>query len=328
MPVPDQPDTLIDRLTKAPPVSDKARAAEQLADFLERAGDEPDNAPLLSLLESGLFRDLMLSIADHSPFLWRVIVNDPARLRRLALQSPEKIHAEIVHSQSTLFRAFRAGTLSRDEIVATFRQNRNAHALLVALADIGGIWDVVAVTRHLSEFADASVRGGVNLVLTEMADLGRIILQDADDPGDGSGFTVLALGKHGAGELNYSSDIDLVVFFDPQSPALPEGAEAPTLYTRIAQHLAKLLQERTADGFVHRVDYRLRPDPASTPTAVSLPSAYTITKPSVRTGSAPRLSRRAPSPAMLRWASVFSTIYGHSSGANISTSPPSPTSMR
>ena len=71
-----------------------------------------------------------------------MIVNDPARLRRLALQSPEEIHAEIVHSQSTLFRAFRAGTLSRDEVVATFRQNRNAHALLVALADIGGVWNV------------------------------------------------------------------------------------------------------------------------------------------------------------------------------------------
>ena len=93
-------------------------------------------------------------------------------------------------------------------------------------------------------------------------------------PGEGSGFTVLALGKHGAGELNYSSDIDLVIFFDPETTALREPSEAATIYTRIAQQLAKLLQERTADGYVHRVDYRLRPDPGSTPTAVSLASAY------------------------------------------------------
>ncbi|MDF2688355.1 MAG: glutamine-synthetase adenylyltransferase, partial [Microvirga sp.] len=93
-------------------------------------------------------------------------------------------------------------------------------------------------------------------------------------PGDGSGFTVLALGKHGAGELNYSSDIDLVIFFDPDTTILRDPSEAATIYTRIAQQLAKLLQERTADGYVHRVDYRLRPDPGSTPTAVSLSSAY------------------------------------------------------
>ena len=116
--------------------------------------------------------------------------------------------------------------------------------------------------------------GGVNLVLTEMADLGRVNLQDPDRPGEGSGFTVLALGKHGAGELNYSSDIDLVIFFDPETTALRDPSEAATIYTRIAQQLAKLLQERTADGYVHRVDYRLRPDPGSTPTAVSLASAY------------------------------------------------------
>ena len=87
---------------------------------------------------------------------------------------------------------------------------------------------------------------------------------------------MLALGKHGAGELNYSSDIDLVVFFDPRSPrACPRARKRRPLYTRLAQQLAQLLQERTADGYVHRVDFRLRPDPGSTPIAVSLPSAYT-----------------------------------------------------
>lgn len=273
--MPDQPNALIDRFTQAPPVSDMKRAESQLADFIERAGDEPQSAALLPHLASGLFHDVILSIADHSPFLWQVILNNPSRLQRLALNAPEKTHAEIVQSQANLFRELRSGALARDDVVAAFRQNRNAHALLVALADIGGVWDVVEVTRALSEFADASVRGGVDLVLTETADLGRIVLPNPDDPGAGSGFTVLALGKHGAGELNYSSDIDLVVFFDPHASCLPEGAEAPTLYTRIAQQLARLLQERTADGYVHRVDYRLRPDPGSTPTAVSLPSAYT-----------------------------------------------------
>lgn len=275
MAVPDRNSSLLSRLTKAPPVADPARAEAQLADFIERIREVPEAAPLTAHLDRGLFRDLLLALADHSTFLWQLAVNDPARLAKLASGPPEETHASIVEDQASLFLALRSGDLSREDAVAAFRRNRNAHALLVALADIGGIWDVVKVTQALSDFADASVRGGVNLVLTEMAELGRIRLKNPDAPGEGSGFTVLALGKHGAGELNYSSDIDLVVFFDPRTEALPEGAEATPLYTRLAQQLAKLLQERTPDGYVHRVDYRLRPDPGSTPTAVSLPSAYT-----------------------------------------------------
>jgi len=274
MAVPDQNRSLLDRLTKAPPVSDLRRARAQLADFAGRVKDKPEAAALLPHLESGILRDLLLSVADHSTFLWQLVVNDPARMAAICLQPPEETHRATVASQANLFRELRSGSLTRDDVVRAFRRNRNTHALLVALADIGGVWGVEQVTGALSEFADSSVRGGVNLVLTETADLGRIVLKDPDDPGPGSGFTVLALGKHGAGELNYSSDIDLVVFFDPASSALPEGAEPATLYTRIAQQLARLLQERTPDGYVHRVDYRLRPDPGSTPTAVALPSAY------------------------------------------------------
>ncbi|MBB3018561.1 glutamate-ammonia-ligase adenylyltransferase [Microvirga lupini] len=272
--MPDANDSLLNRLTKAPLVADPKRAKAQLRDFIDRVRDEPESAALLEHLDEGLFRDLLLGLADHSPFLWQLIVNDPARVARLAFSSPEEAHRAIIEGQSNLFRELRSGAITRDDAVRAFRQNRNAHALLVAMADIGGLWGTEQVTQALSDFADASVAGGVNLVLTEMADLGRVSLVNPDQPGEGSGFTVLALGKHGAGELNYSSDIDLVIFFDPDTTILRDPSEAATIYTRIAQQLAKLLQERTADGYVHRVDYRLRPDPGSTPTAVSLASAY------------------------------------------------------
>jgi glutamate-ammonia-ligase adenylyltransferase len=272
--VPDQTNSLLDRLTKAPLVADPRRAKAQLADFVKRVRDEPEAEALSGHLDDGLFRDLLLALADHSPFLWQLAVNNPARMARLAVEPPEEAHRAIIGSQSTLFRELRSGAITRHEAVRAFRQNRNAHALLVALADMGGLWGTEEVTQALSDFADASVAGGVNLVLTETADLGRLHLADPDAPGEGSGFTVLALGKHGAGELNYSSDIDLVIFFDPDTRALKDASEAATVYTRVAQQLAKLLQERTADGYVHRVDYRLRPDPGSTPTAMSLSSAY------------------------------------------------------
>jgi [glutamine synthetase] adenylyltransferase / [glutamine synthetase]-adenylyl-L-tyrosine phosphorylase len=272
--VTDQTRSLLNRLVQAPPVSDPKRAKAQLADLHERVRDEAEASALLPHLEGGLLQDLLLSIADHSPFLWQLIVSDPARMARLAFAEPEQSHRAIVENQTNLFREIRSKGLTRDDAAREFRRNRNAHALLVALADIGGVWGVEDVTRALSEFADASVAGGLNLVLTETADLGRVNLPNPDAPGEGSGVTVLALGKHGAGELNYSSDIDLVIFFDSETTVLKEGSEAATVYTRIAQQLARLLQERTADGYVHRVDYRLRPDPGSTPTAMSLASAY------------------------------------------------------
>ena len=272
--MPDTNDSLLSCLTRAPLVADPKRAKAQMKDFIDRVRDEPEAAALLPHLDEGLFRDLLLGLADHSPFLWQLIVNDPARVARLAFTPPEGAHRAIIENQSGLFHELRNGAIARDDAVRSFRQNRNAHALLVAMADIGGLWGTEQVTQALSDFADASVAGGVNLVLTEMADLGRVNLVNPNRPGEESGFTVLALGKHGAGELNYSSDIDLVIFFDPDTAVLRDPSEAATIYTRIAQQLAKLLQERTADGYVHRVDYRLRPDPGSTPTAVSLSSAY------------------------------------------------------
>ncbi len=82
------------------------------------------------------------------------------------------------------------------------------------------------------------------------------------------------IGKHGARELNYSSDIDVVVFFDPYAAPLAAHAEPGPFFVRLVKGLVKLMQERTPDGYVFRTDLRLRPDPASTPTAIALPSAF------------------------------------------------------
>jgi glutamate-ammonia-ligase adenylyltransferase len=263
------------RIVKAPPLSDAKRARASLADLVARTSGEPDASDVPEALVQGLLPDLLAGIADHSPFLWQLALQEPSRLHRLAASAPEETHRAIIDRQDAIGRRFAKGEIARDEVVRELRRNRAEHALLVALVDIGGVWTVDEVTRALTAFADASVRAGVGVVLAEAAANGRIALPDPDDPGPGSGFVVLALGKHGAGELNYSSDIDLVVFFDSAAAPLAEGVEPTTFYTRVARELVKLLQERTADGYVHRVDYRLRPDPGSTPTAVSLASAYT-----------------------------------------------------
>src|SRR5215217_1855023 len=248
--------SLAGRIMRAPPLADANQARAKLADLVERAKAEPDRAALLPYLERGVFRDLLLAVADHSPFLWQLALADPARLARLAAGAPDDIHDDLAGEVAELFRARQASPITQQDAARVFRWARAAHALLVGLADIGGVWTVDEVTRHLSGFADASVAGGVNLLLSEAAAAGKIELRDHANPGEGSGFVVLALGKHGAGELNYSSDIDLVVFFDPQGGVV-ERDEASTFYSRLARNVAKLLQERTAEGYVHRVDYRL-----------------------------------------------------------------------
>src|SRR5712672_3789876 len=129
------------------------------------------------------------------------------------------------------------------------------------------------VTAALTDFAVASVQSALRYLLRQEAARGRMTATNLDRPEDDSGLVVLAMGKMGAFELNYSSDIDLIVFYDPAAPALADKDDATAFHVRITRGLVKLLQDRTADGYVFRVDLRLRPDPASTQIAVSTEAA-------------------------------------------------------
>ncbi|HET6376156.1 MAG TPA: hypothetical protein VFF88_08905, partial [Methylocella sp.] len=166
------------------------------------------------------------------------------------------------------------GPAAEPEVMRALRLARQEVALYVALADLGGVFDVLAATEALSGAADRFISVAVRFLLREAARLGRLRLSSEADPERGCGLAVLALGKLGARELNYSSDADIVVFFDPECAAIEKAVEPVTLFTRLTQGLVRLLQERTADGYVLRIDLRLRPDPGSTGVAVSLPAAY------------------------------------------------------
>lgn len=89
------------------------------------------------------------------------------------------------------------------------------------------------------------------------------------------GYCVLGMGKLGGGELNYSSDIDLIILFDPAvlEAQTSDRIEAGPFAVRVTRRLVRLLQERTGDGYVFRTDLRLRPDPSSTPLALSIDGA-------------------------------------------------------
>ena len=81
------------------------------------------------------------------------------------------------------------------------------------------------------------------------------------------------MGKLGAHELNFSSDIDLIIFFDPEAPAIIDPLESTELFARLTRRLVRILQDRTEHGYVFRTDLRLRPDPGSTPLAIPVQAA-------------------------------------------------------
>src|SRR5262249_7477902 len=200
-------------------------------------------------------RAVLEGIADGSPYLWELVERDPARLLKLLQSDPD------THLSTLLDTASRAvaATAREDEVMRTLRRMRPEGALLIALADIGDAWDVMRVTSALTDVADAAVRAAVRHLLAVAARGGKLSLADRSRPEEGSGYVVLAMGKMGAHELNYSSDIDLIVFYDPAAPALARGVEPGQLYVRMTRQLLRLLQERTPDGYVFRVDVRLRP---------------------------------------------------------------------
>lgn len=160
-----------------------------------------------------------------------------------------------------------------EETGRLLRQIKPRVALLVALCDMGRIWTLKEVTEALTQFADLAVIAVVDCLLREAHAKARVLSLDEHEPGRGSGYVVLAMGKHGARELNYSSDIDLIVFYDSETVAFAPGIEPSTFYVKLTQRLASLLQDVSVDGYVLRVDLRLRPDPRATQIAIAIESA-------------------------------------------------------
>ncbi len=163
-------------------------------------------------------------------------------------------------------------TLGRAQTAALLRTAKRRVALAAATADIDGAWTLAQVTGALSDLAEGALRVAVAHLLRAAHDRGDLRLPHPAAPQRGSGFTVLAMGKLGARELNFSSDVDLILVFDPEPHAYNADALG-AIFVRLARDLVTLMQQRDAGGYVFRTDLRLRPDPASTPPAVSLPTA-------------------------------------------------------
>ncbi|HTW25663.1 MAG TPA: bifunctional [glutamine synthetase] adenylyltransferase/[glutamine synthetase]-adenylyl-L-tyrosine phosphorylase [Acetobacteraceae bacterium] len=239
-------------------------AAERLIERFAALG-----AAEARLAGQGRARAMLAAIGGNSPYLADLALREAATLRAVVQRGPDPVVAAAL---AELGRISPAAPGPR--IAAALRRAKRQIALTAALADIGGLWSLEEVTGTLSDLADAALRLGVAHLLRAAHEAADLRLPDPAQPAMESGLVVLGMGKLGSRELNYSSDIDLILLYDPAShPNL--GDAAGRVFTRFARDLVALMQTRDADGYVFRTDLRLRPDPAATPPALSLPAALT-----------------------------------------------------
>ncbi|MES2984962.1 MAG: bifunctional [glutamine synthetase] adenylyltransferase/[glutamine synthetase]-adenylyl-L-tyrosine phosphorylase [Pseudomonadota bacterium] len=235
------------------------------------ASRDADAAHTLAQLHGGhgAHHALLAAAAGNAPYLARLIGKYPDHLARL-----------LEHGFDAGWRALTATTqaldvaqLDQPSLMRALRQHKAQAALTIALADIAAAWDLAHVTRALSDFAGDAVTLVLRHLLLKAAARGEFAITNPAEPEAGTGIILLGMGKLGAFELNYSSDIDLIVLFDKETLPYTGARNAQVFMNKLASDLTSILQERTSEGYVFRTDLRLRPDPMSTPLAVTTAAA-------------------------------------------------------
>ncbi len=248
---------------------DPARAKSFLADLAARAGEE-ELAGVVTLLQKPEAVRFLSAVLDLSPFIREALTRHPHILDRIVGKTPEAALKDILAEISD--SAAKEDVTEASLMTSLRVLKREAH-VLIALCDLAGIFDTEATTGWLTDLAEACTGAAVRFLLLDADSAGKMKLPDRNQPDKDSGWIVLGMGKFGARELNYSSDIDLIVFIDETRPAIGDPYECVETFSRLTRRLVRIMQDRTGDGYVFRVDLRLRPDPGSTPLAIPVGAA-------------------------------------------------------
>ncbi|MCF6232232.1 MAG: glutamine-synthetase adenylyltransferase [Rhodobacteraceae bacterium] len=206
---------------------------------------------------------LIIGTAGSSPYLKGLIEQEAAWLTG-ALDDGEA-------AVKGVFNDMRA--LPPDQLKPGLRQAKRRIALITALADLAGAWPLETVTSVLSDLGDLACDLAIKAEIAVLIRRGKLPGQTEDDVATAGGMTVLAMGKMGAHELNYSSDIDLICLFDETRYLPDDFHDARSALVRATRNMCTTLSERTKDGYVFRTDLRLRPDPSVTPVCLAMAAA-------------------------------------------------------
>ena len=246
---------------------------ERLRESLDQMAPE-DASSLKTALENpetnSAFHQALTCLFGNSPYLTDCILKNLNFACHLLSVGPDRVLEKI---KTALSSVHANPEITTAELSHQLRLTKQKISLAVAIADITDFWSLEKITGTLSDFADRALQIASRHLIRALVTKGEIEVANPDKPENDFGFIVLALGKLGSHALNYSSDIDLIVLFDPAmiKTAKPESIQKDVI--RLTQNLVKMMEERTADGYVFRTDLRLRPDPGATPIAVSTGAA-------------------------------------------------------
>lgn len=225
---------------------------------------DPNRAADACALVNGIdprIRDLISASAGCSPYLWSLIQKESEWLpEAFTLFQPDLIVRNELIGYTEL---------DPDALGPALRKAKRRIALFTGLADLGGVWQLEEVTNALTTLADHSTDLALRAHLRRETERGKL----PDTHSDTGGLFAMAMGKMGAGELNYSSDIDLIMLFDPAAYEVPDLHEARTALIRVTRRMAATLSDNTDQGYVFRTDLRLRPDAAVTPVCIPTSAA-------------------------------------------------------
>lgn len=214
---------------------------------------------------------LLLGVFGNSPFLTATALLEAPFVASLLAEGPAAAARAIMEQVA---EATAAAIDGREPSPALRRAKRHL-SLVVALADIAGAWELEAVTGALSAFAEAATGCAAAYLLADAHRRGILVLPHPEEPQRDSGLLIIGMGKLGARELNYSSDIDLIILYDADRVNVADPDRQQHHMVRLSRGLVSILDARTGDGYVFRTDLRLRPDPGTTPLAISVLAAET-----------------------------------------------------
>ncbi|NUH66323.1 glutamine-synthetase adenylyltransferase [Sulfitobacter sp. S0837] len=240
--------SLASRITRCPRIYHQERAK--------------DAAALVPDLASEL-RDLVAAAASTAPYLMALLEKEAAWLCEAVANPEEALRANCAAAADS----------APDVLADGLRQGKRRMALMTALADLGGAWSLEDVTSALTNYADAACGAALRAGLAAQIKRGKLPGMGMDDLVDCAGMVVFAMGKMGARELNYSSDIDLICLFDETRFDPDDFHAARSAFIKATRAMSGTLSDITAQGYVFRTDLRLRPDPAVTPVCIAMEAA-------------------------------------------------------
>ncbi|EJF77640.1 glutamate-ammonia-ligase adenylyltransferase [Bartonella sp. DB5-6] len=244
--------------------------SQWLRDIEEQARKENLESLVSTILDKGEQIEFISAVMTLSPFLREVLIANPSYLAPLLNVNIETRLSEIIDGIAAIDKD---ESINETSLMANLRRKKCEAHVLIALADLSGVFTYEISCTWMTRLGEAALGVALRFLLREAHDHGKINLSNRDDPEKDCGLIILGMGKLGAGELNYSSDIDLIVFIDEMSPHIGNLSESIDVFSKMVRRLIRIIQERTAEGYVFRLDFRLRPDPSSTPLALPVRTA-------------------------------------------------------